>query len=206
MPQQINSTNEGPVNGAAGVSPEPAGWDVMFDQIATGLYNLASMLVGEGEESVGLVERAISEAEVSVCQDPALARANSRQMLCRAAIAAIAERNPGCLTAPEGVAGVSTCIEDDDLSAAGVSRDELERMMSGPDRVRVKNWLEGLPMAVRTVFVLRAVAGMSGAETAGLLAELGGPQAAGWTPDGVREYFQQGLCSLASQLIHAAAR
>lgn len=210
MPQEINSTHQGPVTGAgaakAATTGEPAGWDEMLDQIAAGLYNLASMLVGEGEESIKLVETAIEKAEVSVCQDPALARANSRQTLCRAAIACLAERNPGSLAAPEGVVGVATCIEDDDLSAAGVSREELERMMSGPDRVRVKNWLEGLPMAVRTVFVLRAVAGMSGAETAGVLGELGGPQAAGWTPEGVREYFQQGLCSLASQLIHAAVR
>jgi DNA-directed RNA polymerase specialized sigma24 family protein len=206
MPQEFNPTNAGPVAGTAEISAEPSVWDEMFDQIAAGLYNLASMLVGEGEASVSLVEAAIAAADVSVCQDPALARQNSCQVLCRAAIALIAERNPASLTAPEGVAGVATCIEDDDLSAAGVSRQELERMMSGPDRVRVKNWLEGLPMAVRTVFVLRAVAGLSGAETAGLLAELGGSPAAGWTPDGVREYFQQGLCSLASQLIHAAVR
>jgi hypothetical protein len=211
MPHEMNPTNQGPGSGAVGTakavtSEEPAGWDEMFDQIAAGLYNLASMLVGEGEESIRLVETAIETAEISVCQDPALARKNSGQMLCRAAVAHLAERNPGSFAAPEGIAGEATCIEDDDLSAAGVSREELERMMSGPDRVRVKNWLEGLPMAVRTVFVLRAVAGMSGAETAGVLAELGGAQAAGWTPDGVRESFRQGLCSLASQLIHATAR
>jgi hypothetical protein len=206
MPQKMDSTKEGPVSGAEAATREPAGWDEMFDQIAAGLYNLASMLVGESEESVNLVETAIETAEVSVCQDPVVAREKSRQALCRAAVAAIAERNPGGLNAPDGIVGEATCIEDDDLSAAGVSREELERMMSGPDRVRVKNWLEGLPMAVRTVFVLRAVAGMSGAETAGVLAELGGPQAAGWTPDGVREHFRQGLCSLASQLIHAAVR
>ncbi|HZL50648.1 MAG TPA: hypothetical protein VFC37_06835, partial [Terracidiphilus sp.] len=58
---------------------------------------------------------------------------------------------------------------------------------------------------LRTVFVLRAVAGFTAAETAGLLAEYGGPQAAGWNADGVRAVFRQGLCSLASQLIQASA-
>jgi hypothetical protein len=48
------------------------------------------------------------------------------------------------------------------------------------------------------------VAGLSAAETAGLLAEHGGPQAANWTPDAVRELFRQGLCSLASQVLHAS--
>ena len=42
----------------------------MFDMIAAGLYSLASMLVGEGEDSVRLVETAVATAEVSVCQNP----------------------------------------------------------------------------------------------------------------------------------------
>jgi len=49
------------------------------------------------------------------------------------------------------------------------------------------------------------VAGLSAADTAGLLATHGGRAAAGWTPEAVRELFRQALCSLASQLIHATA-
>jgi DNA-directed RNA polymerase specialized sigma24 family protein len=79
-------------------------------------------------------------------------------------------------------------------------------MIAGPDRDRVRAWLEKLSPAVRTVFVLRAVAGFSAAETAGLLAEDGGLRAAGWSADGVRSVFRQGLCSLASQLLKAGNR
>jgi len=206
MSQESVSTNESMISSAPATDRQPEGWDEMFDQIAAGLYNLASMLVGEGEEGAQLVEATIATAEVSVCADPVLARANSRQALCRAAIGAIQKRDPENLAAPDGVFAATTCIEDDDLGAAGVSPEELERMISGPDRERVRNWLEGLPVGVRTVFVLRAVAGFSGAETAALLAELGGPKAVGWTAQGVRDTFRQGLCSLASQLIHASAR
>jgi len=39
-----------------------------------------------------------------------------------------------------------------------------------------------------------------------MLAEHGGKGAEGWNADAVREFFRQGLCSLASQLIHATAR
>jgi hypothetical protein len=60
-------------------------------------------------------------------------------------------------------------------------------------------------MWMRTVFVLRAVAGLSAVETASLLKAHGGPQAASWTPEATREVFRQGLCSLASQLLHASA-
>lgn len=206
MPQESNPTNESLSLPVPVADRQPEGLDEMFDLIAAGLYNLASMFVGEGEEGVQLVEATIATAEVSVCQDPALARSNSRRAMCRLAIEAIQKRDADSLTAPEASSGVATCIEDDDLAAAGVSQEELERMISGPDRGRVRKWLEGLPVAVRTVFVLRAVAGFTGAETAGLLAELGGPKAASWTPQGVRETFQQGLCSLASQLIHATSR
>jgi hypothetical protein len=56
------------------------------------------------------------------------------------------------------------------------------------------------------IFVLRAVAGFSAHDTAAMLAEHGGKGAQGWSADAVREIFRQGLCSLASQLIHATAR
>jgi hypothetical protein len=70
----------------------------------------------------------------------------------------------------------------------------------------VRNWLESLPTAMRAIFVLRAIAGFTTAETADLLRSHGGPHAAGWTRDAVGELFRQGLCSLASQVLHAAGR
>ncbi|MGA3081644.1 MAG: hypothetical protein ABSD44_09705 [Terracidiphilus sp.] len=181
------------------------GPDDVFDRIAAKLYSLASMLVGEGEASVRLVETAVADAEVSVCQDPAVARMSSRRALASAALELLAERDPGSLAAPEGVAPASTCIEDDDLASAGISTEELENMLAGPERDRVRQWLEGLPTAMRTVFVLRAVAGFTAVETAELIQAHGGPEASAWTPEAVREVFRQGLCSLASQLLHASA-
>jgi hypothetical protein len=99
----------------------------------------------------------------------------------------------------------STCIEDDDLSAAGISREELETMLAGPHRESVRKWIESLSTQMRVTFVLRAVAGFTADETAAMLASHGGPKARGWAPHAVREIFRQGLCSLASQLIHATA-
>ena len=179
-----------------------AGMDATLDAIAAGLYSLASMLVGEGEAGVRLVETAVATAEVSACNDPAKAKKSSHRALAAAALVTLEARTPGCLAAPEGVEPSGGCIEDDELEATGVSRIELESMIAGPDRGRVRNWLEKLPTDVRTVFVLRAVAGFTAAETAGLLAEYGGPKA-GWSAEAVRSVFRQGLCSLASQLIQA---
>jgi hypothetical protein len=179
--------------------------DGILDQIAAGLYNLASMMVGEGEESVRLVETAIANSEISACQDPAQARSSSRRALCVAALDTLGVRNPGSLAAPEGLKPSGNCIDEDDLEAAEIAREDLERMSSGADRERVRNWLAGLPTALRTIFVLRAVAGLSAAETAGMLRTHGGAKAAGWTGEAVSSVFREGLCSLASQLLHATA-
>src|ERR1700756_2186428 len=43
------------------------GMDGMLDAIAGRLYSLASMMVGEGEDSVRLVEAAIATTDVSAC-------------------------------------------------------------------------------------------------------------------------------------------
>jgi len=163
------------------------------------------MLVGEGEDGVRLVEMAVANSENSVCHNPAEARNSSRRMMCVAALDTLLLRDPGSLAAPEGLKPADTCIEDDDLAAAGVSGDELERMIAGPERDRMRKWLASLPTALRTIFVLRAVAEFTSVETAALLAAHGGPRAAGWTPAAVGEVFRQGLCSLASQLIQASS-
>lgn len=180
-----------------------SGMDAMLDMIAAGLYSMASMLVGEGEDSIQLVETAISRTELPTGGDAVQARQNSRRSLCTAAVELIAKRTPGSLAAPEWLEHVSTCIEDDDLEAAGISRSELESMLAGPNRQNVKHWIESLATEIRVIFVLRAVAGFSAQETATILSEHGGKGAEGWNEDAVRESFRQGLCSLASQLIHA---
>jgi hypothetical protein len=113
----------------------------------------------------------------------------------------LAERGPANLAPPEGLVSASVCIEDDDLASAGISNEELQEMIAGPERDRVREWLASLPTWMRTVFVLRSVAGFTAAETAHLLKEHGGRQAAGWSPEVVREVYRQGLCSLASQLL-----
>jgi hypothetical protein len=178
------------------------GQEDIFDVVAAGLYNMASMLVGEGEESIEIVEAAVTNAEVVCCGDAETARRSGKRALVREALTRIAAHDAGSLAPPEGLEHVQTCIEDDDLDAASESGAELERMIAGPDKERVREWLESLPAFMRTVFVLRAVGGIPAPEVAALLAAYGGPKAAGWTADAVREVFRQGLCSLASQLLH----
>jgi DNA-directed RNA polymerase specialized sigma24 family protein len=204
MPEATILLNE-KSKGEAAAFKAPENIDEMVELIAAHLYSLAAMLVGEGMESELLVEMAVSRAEVSVCHDPERARQSSQQALSTAAIDLLAERDPSSLAAPVGLEPAASCIEDDDLASTGISTKELESMIAGPERGRVRDWLASLPTAMRIVFVLRAVAGLKAAETATLLRAHGGPQAAGWTPETAREVFRQGLCSLASQLLQASA-
>jgi hypothetical protein len=201
--KKVSSLLDGQPKDEATVNKALEGVDAMLDAIAAGLYNMASMLVGEGEDSIGLVETAVTRTDISSRGEAAEARHSSRKALCTAAIELIAERKPGSLAAPAGLEHVSTCIGDDDLDSAGISREELEHMLAGPNRESVKKWIESLATETRVIFILRAVAGLSADETAALLAGHGGPGAEGWNADAVREIFRQGLCSLASQLIHA---
>jgi hypothetical protein len=180
-----------------------SGGDVLLEKIAGELYGIASMLVGEGDEAVGLIERVVTNVDVPTCCDQAEARHKARLLLAADAITVLGRRDFASLAAPSDDSGPAGCIEDDDLSAAGVTPDELEQMISGPESHRLRDWLEGLTVSLRVIFVLRAIAALSSVEVAGLLARHGGPKAADWTPEAVRGSFRQALCSLASQLIHA---
>lgn len=202
---RVHGLLDGQAKDDATVAAALDGMDHAVELIAAGLYTMASMLVGEGEDGVRLVETTIATTELSCRGDAAEGRRNSRRALSVAALQVLAARDPALLAAPVDAEPASGCIGDDDLDAAGTAGDELERALAGPNRERVRVWLQQLSPAARTVFVLRAVAGMPVAETAQLLVEHGGPQAHGWTADKVRSVFRQGLCSLASQLLHEAA-
>ena len=201
--EKLHGLLDGRPKDEATVSRALGGVDALLDVIAARLYSMASMLVGEGEDSIQLVETAIARTDLSACSNADEARKSSRKALCSAAIELITERRPGSLAAPEWLEHVATCIEDDDLESAGISRAELESLLAGSKRESIKKWIEGLPTETRVIFVFRAVAGFNATETAEMLAGHAGNGAEHWNADAVREIFRQGLCSLASQLIHA---
>lgn len=204
--ERVRGLMDGHPKDDATVAQAFAGMDEIVDRIAAGLYTLASMLVGEGEDSVRLVEATIATVPACSTPDPAEGRRNFRRMLCGAAVELLAQRDAGALAAPENPQPAGGCIGDEDLDAAAESRIEFERMIAGPDRDRVRRWLGELRPDLRTVFVLRVAAGFNARETAELLAAHGGPQASGWSAESVREVFRQALCSLASHVLQATVQ
>ena len=72
--KKISGLLDGQTKDDATVAQALEGMEAMLDAIAAGLYSMASMLVGEGEEGVRLVETAVATAEVSACEDAVEAR------------------------------------------------------------------------------------------------------------------------------------
>src|SRR5579871_660173 len=107
--KKVSGLLDGQPKDEATVNRALEGMDEMLDVIAAGLYSMASMLVGEGEDSIGLVETAISRTEIARCGDATEARSNSRRAMCTEAIELIARRTPGSLAAPEGLEHAATC-------------------------------------------------------------------------------------------------
>ena len=66
---KVKGLLDGQPKDEATVSKALEGMDAMLDRIAAGLYSIASMLVGEGEDSIGLVETAVARTDLSGASD-----------------------------------------------------------------------------------------------------------------------------------------
>jgi hypothetical protein len=173
------------------------------DRAALELFQIAALLLSDEDQAVTAVESAITESEIDPCDDPEGTRRVVHQRAIAAAIRLVAAGKEDQLSAPENSAELTSCLEDDDLSFAGISPSQLDDMIQGAGRERMRQWLEQLPPAMRIVFVLRAVSGLTGKETANLLIANAGPSAGRWTAEGVSATFRQALCSLTSLLVQS---
>ena len=177
--------------------------------MAAELFQLASLLVGDEQRALRLIESSLATMEIDPCLDPETANQQARAHVVRGALAQLASEQPAAFAsqAAVGSARVDPCIQDDDLQAAGITpaqlRGWLEQQGKPELRRGLREWLESLPVAQRAIFVQRAVLGQGNETAAGLLREACGAAAGGWTPQTVSETFRQALCSLANSLAHA---
>jgi DNA-directed RNA polymerase specialized sigma24 family protein len=176
--------------------------ELLVQDTASKLFQTAALLLGNEDDAVSLVEDTMAGVEVDPCADADRARVLMQDYLVRAAIRKLMERDPDSFAVMEGAGSSASCIEDDDLSAAGLSQAQLASLLEGEGRNQLRGWLDHLSAAQRAVFVERAMLGQDNAAIAQNL-RAGGKSAAGWTPDTVSEVFRQALCSLATALVHA---
>ncbi len=176
---------------------------------AVELYKLAALMLGDEGEALNLVESTVAEVEVDPCAPEDGAVDAARHHLIEAAVARMNQADPGAFAVPAPVDGPVSCIEDDDLSAAGISAAQIAELVNGAANVagsgnRLRTWLDELPLAQRAIFVQRAVLGWDNRATAASLANGVGTQP-GWSAAQVGESFRQALCSLANALVHSEA-
>ena len=173
----------------------------LFESAARELYQTAALFVGDETEAKQLVEQTVAGVEMDPCADGDAARSAASRDLVQRALSRVATLRRAQMH-PSAAADLGGCVETDELSAAGVTREQLEGLLSGAGRTRLRQWLEGLGPVERSVFVLRAVLGRSGAESEQLLQQATGDP---WTEAHVGGAYRAALCSLASALVHSAA-
>ena len=174
---------------------------------AVELYKLAALMLGNESEALSLVESTVAQVEVDPCAPEDGAVETARHNLIEAAVARMYQDDPEAFVAPAPANGPVGCIEDDDLSAAGVSAAQMAELVNGAAKGagsgdRLRAWLDELPLAQRAIFVQRAVLGWDNTVTAASLAKGVGTQP-GWSAAQVSESFRQALCSLANALVHS---
>lgn len=172
-----------------------------IESAARELYQTAALFVGDESEALQLVEQTVTSVEMDPCADADGAKGVASRDLVQRALARLTALRPGEMH-PVAIPELGGCVDTSDSTAAEVARQQLDVLLSGRDRSSLRAWLEGLRPVERTVFVLRAVLGRSGAESADLLRQATGDS---WTESHVGGAYRAALCSLASSLVHAAA-
>lgn len=175
--------------------------DAQIESAARELYRTAALFVGDEGEAMQLVEETVASVEMDPCADGKAARNAATTDLVRRALTRLAVLRPDEMH-PSAGSELGGCVDTDDLSAAGVTRQQLDMLLGGSNGASMREWLEGLGPVERSVFVLRAVLGRSAADSASALAQATGDA---WTEPNIGGAYRAALCSLASSLVHSAA-
>jgi hypothetical protein len=174
----------------------------MAEDTAVQLFQIAALMLGDEQEAVSLVEDTVAKVEADPCAEATLAYAQARSLLVHNAMQRMAGLYPEAFGVPAAEpAGAGPCIETDDLGAAGLTGEQFGALFSGAGRAGMREWLGRLAPALRAVFVMRAVAGQDGEQTAESLRQSGARGAQAWRRDQVGTAYRQALCSLATCLI-----
>jgi hypothetical protein len=182
-------------------SQAPEARSLMAKESALQLFQIAALMLGDEQEAVSLVEESVAKVEADPCADAPLAYVEARSRLVETAVRRMAGLYPEAFAVPTAQPANGACIETDDLGAAGLTGELFGALISGAGRAGMREWLERLAPALRAIFVLRAVAGQDGEQTAESLRRSGATGAQAWRRDQVGNAYREALCSLATCLM-----
>jgi|GEM_PF-1181668 hypothetical protein len=170
------------------------------------LYQVAAMLVGDPVTALELVEHSLAAGTADPCADAAGAQQEAESRLVEQALRRLtAKQGAAAIAVPEyALAGEQqACMDFDELDSAGVTAEQLNTALSGPHPEKMRQWLEALSAAERSVFVLRAVLGRNNAAAADALGNAMPGQEPAWTAAHVSQVYQATLCSLSRSSVNA---
>jgi hypothetical protein len=176
-----------------------AAGQLMAEDTALHLFQIAALMLGDEQEAVSLVEESVAKVETDPCSQGAQAYDEARTLLVNTAVQRMAGLYPEAFAVPATQLADSACI-DTDLGGEAFTGEQIGAMVSGAG---MREWLGRLAPALRAIFVLRAVAGQDGEQTAESLRQSGASGAQAWRRDQVGTAYRQALCSLASCLMSA---
>jgi DNA-directed RNA polymerase specialized sigma24 family protein len=185
------------------ISEAPEVSQLTAEDTALHLFQIAALMLGDEQEAVSLVEESVAKVEADPCAEGTLAYAEARTLLVRTAVKRMARLYPEAFAVPIAQPADAACIETDDLGAAGLTGEQFGALITGAGRAGMRDWLNRLAPALRAIFVLRAVAGQDGEQTAESLRQSGATGAQAWRRDQVGTAYRQALCSLATCLMSA---
>jgi DNA-directed RNA polymerase specialized sigma24 family protein len=171
----------------------------MAEDTALHLFQIAALMLGDEQEAVSLVEESVAKVETDPCAQGPQAYDEARTLLVHTAVQRMAGLYPEAFAVPAAQPADNSCL-DTDLGEAGLTGEQIGAMVSGAG---MREWLSRLAPALRAIFVLRAVAGQNGEQTAESLRQSGARGAQAWRRDQVGTAYRQALCSLASCLMSA---
>jgi hypothetical protein len=169
------------------------------------LFHIAALMLGDEQEAVSLVEESVARVETDPCAEADAAYVEARSLLLDTAVQRMAGLYPEGFAVPAAETGETGCLETDEVGAAGLTGEQFGALLSGGGRAFMKDWLQRLTPALRAIFVLRAVAGQDGEQTAASLRRSGAKGAQAWRRDEVGKAYRQALCSLANSMTSRAA-
>jgi hypothetical protein len=169
------------------------------------LFHIAALMLGDEQEAVSLVEESVAKVEADPCAEAEAAYVQARSVLVDTAVRRMAGLYPEGFAVPAAETGEAGCLESDEASAAGLTGEQFGALLTGGGRAFMRDWLQRLTPALRAIFVLRAVAGQDGEQTAASLRRSGAKGAQAWHRDEVGTAYRQALCSLASSMSSRAA-
>jgi DNA-directed RNA polymerase specialized sigma24 family protein len=182
----------------------PATSHLMAEDTALHLFQIAALMLGDEQEAVSLVEETVARVETDPCAEGTLAYVEARALLVHTAVQRMAGLHPEAFAVPAAQSADAVCIETDDLESAGLTGEQFGALIAGAGRAGMREWLERLAPALRAIFVLRAVAGQDGEQTAESLRQSGATGAQAWRRDQVGAAYREALCSLATCLMSSS--